>query len=521
MRFLAFIFCCFLPNVFAQSVCEQRISVEEELPVGTEVADLDPLFGSCALSHGLSRSTKFQMLESNRYLELRENRSLVMRSRLDREAVCDQEKHCCSVLDCQFKIIFMPVIPSSQNAYFHLDVDISDINDNKPTWIMPLPLYIDQIPLKTISILELSAVGTKIPIPQAIDADAAPENQTAFYRLTEPCNTFSLETDPSLHLLLRERLNYDQQKNYLLTVEASDSGLPEPQRGYLKLNISVQDQNNHAPKLEEVSAHVKVFENNMNVSPILYKIRASDLDSVDQLHYGWAGSASAEIKSLFSLDPRNGEIRLNGMLDYEKRSEYRLPVEVTDGQFTAQGEILVTVINVNDNLPVLKLTALDTVEAVPKELNTAELITGAKMTLKVMENSEPGKWIATLSYEDPDDAELALQPIPKCQLSNDALQIQPLDLPSSSKKRLFKVLTGKEPFDREARSRYNVIIECLDSGVGQAMRQWHPQRPPAAVLSVEIVVLDQNDNPPKFIPSILRVNLTENANIDTLVTQLQ
>lgn len=72
------------------------------------------------------------------------------------------------------------------------------------------------------------------------------------------------------------------------------------------------------------------------------------------------------------------------------------------------------------------------------------------------------------------------------------------------------LITLKNRVDRESYSRVELLVRAVDNG----------PNPLTSYATVSIEIEDVNDNSPKWLTTISRVNVSENASVGTLVTQL-
>ena len=110
-----------------------------------------------------------------------------------------------------------------------------------------------------------------------------------------------------------------------------------------------------------------VNENNLVISTIL-----ADDDLSENLNFNIVGGDDA---NLFSLNDSSGELAFNNAPDYETPGDsdsdniYQLEIEVSDGEKTAQQHIEITVLDLDDTLPIIPETppiinfTLDTIDA--------------------------------------------------------------------------------------------------------------------------------------------------------------
>ncbi|NWU88718.1 PCDA9 protein, partial [Upupa epops] len=69
------------------------------------------------------------------------------------------------------------------------------------------------------------------------------------------------------------------------------------------------------------------------------------------IKYLFSGRASAQVKEMFSIEEKTGEIRLQGNLDYEKTDNYEIIIEAIDGgtpPLSGHCKVVVEVLDVND-----------------------------------------------------------------------------------------------------------------------------------------------------------------------------
>ncbi len=94
------------------------------------------------------------------------------------------------------------------------------------------------------------------------------------------------------------------------------------------------------------------------------------------------GHLSERLMDTFSLDSLSGEIKLKGLIDYEKESSIELPVQAKDGQGLASHcSVLIDVIDVNDNAP---------------------RIMSKSVKISIPENALPGTEVGIINVQDRD-----------------------------------------------------------------------------------------------------------------------
>ncbi len=133
---------------------------------------------------------------------------------------------------------------------------------------------------------------------------------------------------------------------------------------------------NSPPSFNEASPARTVAENTTAGVSIGEPVSATDPDG-DDLAYSLAGTDAAS----FEIDASTGQLKTSAPLNYEKRSSYRVSVEVSDGSGTASVDVSVAVTDANDP-PLANADAVSTNEA-------------TALAIAVLEND---------TDEDPDDS---------------------------------------------------------------------------------------------------------------------
>ncbi len=152
-------------------------------------------------------------------------------------------------------------------------------------------------------------------------------------------------------LLLNKELDREQQKELTLIVTAVDGGTP-PRSGTVAIHVTVLDANDNAPVFSQAVYKVSLPENSP-LDTVVVTVSATDADEGQngEVMYEF-GHLSERLMDTFSLDSLSGEIKLKGLIDYEKESSIELPVQAKDGQGLASHcSVLIDVIDVNDNAP--------------------------------------------------------------------------------------------------------------------------------------------------------------------------
>ena len=458
---------------------------------------------------------------------------------LDRESMC-MNKHCLEACDfvtnstasgsCKMNLKIL-TIPSYN--IINLNVVIQDINDNKPLFRIE---YMNQ------SIPENVPIGYKIPIDLAYDPDVG-INSIQSYTFQQSVitgadshssrNTFELVQEESqLALVVKQKLDREKVSQYNITITACDGGRPS-NCGQLKLILNIIDINDHNPIFHKDVYTFSVREN-QPVGSVIGKISAIDLDDDPingKIKYslismsnaaGLVQTAKNSKKKYFDLDSETGILKLNAPLDFELDQFFSLNVEAKDhgvGSLPAYATIEINVLDVNDNSPEISVSFLNTLHRNSSSTTNDQTNNGnvSNVNVYLSENAEPNKFIAHVSIFDRDLNDNILWMIycnerlilPTSTNQNDLLKINKLNSNS------FTISTGPKSdslFDRELMNKINVSIIAKDNN-GKLLDS------NLAYYNFSLVLLDENDNAPKFEIDLYELNINENNQLNQVIYQ--
>ncbi|KAM4038965.1 protocadherin alpha-3-like isoform 13-T13 [Anomaloglossus baeobatrachus] len=388
-----------------------------------------------------------------------QNGILFVNNIIDREAIC---------LDIAFCIIPLQVIVDKPVQMYQVEVEIEDINDNSPAFSSTV---------YNLVISELKPAGSRFPLEGAVDADIG-TNAIKNYELSVN-DYFVLDFQKymneigALELVLKKSLDREKQSALNLTLISYDGGKPRLS-GTTQLTITVEDANDNSPTFAQPFYQCSVPED-ASVGTLVIKLNATDLDQGrnGEILYAFNKLSSTKIMDIFSLNPQSGEIILIENLDFENIKRYELHVDAIDSgdqPMVGHCKVLVTVVDVNDNVPEIILTSL---------------------SVPIPEDSPQGTTVAIISVADKDSG---INGKVKCTISQDIpFKINPALMGHFS-------LTVDAPLDRELKSKYEVRITATDEGF-----------PPLSVSKIlDLDISDVNDNSPQFLQSADTVIVKEN-----------
>ncbi|KAG8133054.1 hypothetical protein E2320_010848 [Naja naja] len=406
----------------------------------------------------------FRMLSKGEkdYFEVNlQNGILFVNSRIDREELCARNTDC---------IVYLEVIVEKPLRFFHVEVEIKDINDNAPIFSAR-----EQI----LSIAEfITASGTRFPLEGASDADIG-TNAVLTYKLS-PNSHFAVDSEndegesKSVVLLLKVPLDREENPVHHLVLTATDGGEPKL-TGTVQLVIKVLDVNDNPPVFNQSVYRVKLLENTASGSLVI-TLNATDLDEGinREISYFFHDSVILHVTKLFSVNSDTGEIRVIGKLDYEESKFYEFPIVVQDkgsSQLTGHCKVLIEVLDMNDNIPELSVNSL---------------------SVPLSEDSPPGTVVAIMRASDRDSGNNG-------QIS---CFLWPTGVPfklESTSKNYYSLIVGAI-LDREQVNEYRMVVTVEDQGVP----------PLSSSLTLLVPISDINDNAPAFPQPSYSVFVKEN-----------
>ncbi|XP_060751276.1 protocadherin alpha-2-like isoform X6 [Tachysurus vachellii] len=410
-----------------------------------------------------SNSIKNYKINANEYFSLdiqSDSVELMLQKSLDRERE--------SVIKLVLTAIDGGTPPRS--GTMQIVINVQDINDNSP--IFTKPLY-------KIKVHENSGIGTNILTVSASDADEGNNGEVSYsvlsYEETPSLDVFTI--DPVFgHITVKGNIDYEQSPAIELRIQAQDKGQP-PRRSRCKVLIEVVDVNDNAPEISVTLLMSSVTED-IKPGTDVALITVSDKDS------GTNGKVNCKLlvpsPFILQLSYKNSyALVVNEALDRERVSQYNVTLVANDEgtpSLSSSNVITVHVSDVNDNAP---------------------LFTAPVINISVRENSPVGGLMTSLTARDLDVGENAL------------ISYSLSDTESSKVSNLMNInshtgeLYSLKSFDYEETKRLRFQVQATDSGVP----------PLSSNLTVNVFILDENDNSPVFLPPYSEPGSVNSENI--------
>ncbi|KAM4554621.1 protocadherin alpha-13-like isoform 2-T2 [Odontesthes bonariensis] len=209
-----------------------------------------------------------------------------------------------------------------------INVEISDVNDNKPRFLEPVV---------NIYVRENSPGGARIYTISAVDPDKN-ENARVTYSLESDSKNIHITSLININsqtgdIVSLQSFNYEELKTFQFKVQATDSGVP-PLSSNVTVNVLILDENDNSPTiLAPYSEHGSVNSESIPYSAeagyFVAKVRAVDADS------GYNALLSYHLSepkgnNLFRIGTSTGEIRTKRRMSDNDLKTHPLMVLVSD-----------------------------------------------------------------------------------------------------------------------------------------------------------------------------------------------
>ncbi|XP_067374401.1 protocadherin gamma-A1-like isoform X29 [Channa argus] len=394
--------------------------------------------------------------DSAQYIELHKERGvLLVKEKIDREVLCRQTTPCA---------LHFQITLENPLELFPVTVEITDVNDNAPVF---------QKEERRFEISESAVIGSKFMLERAIDPDIG-LNGLQGYTL-KPSDNFMLKLhsqsggSKKVEMVLQKPLDREREEHISLILTAEDGGEPR-MSGTMQIHVTVLDANDNAPVFSKPIYKASITENSL-IGTLVTKVSAYDADKGSNGEVTYAiGNSMDTVSKLFHIN-REGDVILDGPIDYEKEKNYHIDIEAIDqGGLSDSSKIVIDIIDVNDNNPIINMIS----------------ISGS-----VPEDSAQKTVIALFSVNDP-DAETNGKV--HCVINENVL----FEIKCTSNN-FYSLLVDSE-LDREKSSEYNITVTCSDEGVPSL----------SSSVTLPLQISDVNDNAPVFERSSYEAYIVEN-----------
>ncbi|XP_047190154.1 protocadherin beta-15-like isoform X18 [Scophthalmus maximus] len=444
------------------STAQTRYSVSEELKEGTRVGNIAKDLG---LDVGTLKARGFRIVSGSNEPLFQVNQNdgvMYVNKKMDREEVCERSSTC---------LMNLKAVLEDPLEIHYVSVEIQDVNDHSPSFPENEA---------RLEIFESALPGERFQLQAARDPDSGVYSVQQ-YQLS-PNDHFRLEVkdrgnDGKIPILyLHKSLDKETERLHRLSLSAIDGGKPA-RTGTMEILVEVLDVNDNLPVFTKDSYSVLLAENSP-VGTTVIQVNATDLDDGPNgdVVYSFGRNVHGNVRKLFGIDGKTGEITVKGSLDFEERDRYEIDIQASDKgtvPLKTDKSVIINVVDLNDNIPEIEVTSFSS--AIP-------------------EDSKPGTTVALISVTDLDSG---LNGKVICFIREDV----PFTLNPSLQDNMYSVVT-KSTLDREHQSHYDITVVAKDGGDSALSSE----------KTISVVVSDVNDNSPEFSLSPYTFYITEGNN---------
>uniref|UniRef100_A0A0A1WPP1 Fat-like cadherin-related tumor suppressor homolog n=1 Tax=Zeugodacus cucurbitae TaxID=28588 RepID=A0A0A1WPP1_ZEUCU len=344
-------------------------------------------------------------------------------------------------------------------ANTEVTITVQDVNDNVP--ICMTPRY-------NLRINESVMTGTPLIQIDALDNDENGNSQLRYYLTGNRSDDFFIEKDTGT-LRVAKTIDRETHARYILTAHVQD-GQELLQECTSELIINVNDLNDNRPEFSMAQYIVSIPED-APIGTIVTKVHATDKDFGlnRKIVYSFV-----EEQPNFSISRSSGIIKLSKSLDRESISIFNVSIKAVDSGNPKQltiTRLIINVLDINDN---------------PPEFSTREYKTYVYENATV--NTEVVRIFATSK-----DIGVNAEVLYFIMGGNEHNKFS-IDSKTGS-------IYVNDDLDYERTKAYFLTVQAIDGGT-----------PPLSnMASVNISVLDVNDNAPKFTQNMYRAKVREDA----------
>ncbi|CAL8267242.1 unnamed protein product [Merluccius merluccius] len=373
---------------------------------------------------------------------------LVLQSPLDREK---QRSH-------QMVLTAVDGGSPERTGTAQIDITVLDANDNAPVF--------DQS-FYRVRLAENAPIGTVVIRLNASDLDEGPNADiTYLFSGHAPFRVRELfGVDPRTgEITVKGVIDYEKARMHEIYVQAKDKG-PSAVAVHCKVLVNVLDVNDNVPEVVLTSVSTPVQED-APPGTVIAVISVTDRDS------GENGNVDCEIPhhvpfQLHSSFKNYYTLVTSDLLDRETVAEYNITVTARDmgaPPLYARKTILVQVSDVNDNAPHFKQPSY---------------------TVYLTENNAPGASVCAVTALDPDRGQNAYLSYAILDGDVDGMPVSTYVSINSDNGNIY----AQRSFDHEQLRGFRVTVQAQDAG-------FPPLR---SNVSVDVLILDQNDNAPVIV----------------------
>lgn len=357
----------------------------------------------------------------------------------------------------------IPVMSSSASV----SITVLDVNDNAPTFSEKI---------YSLKINEDAVVGSSVLTVTAVDRDI---NSVVTYQISSgnTRNRFAITSQSGGGLItLALPLDYKQERQYVLTITASDGTLYDTAQVF----INVTDANTHRPVFQSANYQV-LFREDKPIGSTVVVISATDEDTGENARITYIMEDKVP---QFAIDPDTGAITTQMEIDYEDQASYTLAITAHDNGIPQKSDttyVEIIVEDANDNVPQFSREKYQgtVFEDAPQYTSVLQISASDR------DSGSNGRVSYTFQGGDDGEGDFFIE-----QFSG--------------------IIRTNRKLDRENIPVYNLKAYAVDRGIP----------PLKAAVEIQVSVLDINDNAPVFQEDELYIDVKENSPINSVVAQI-
>ncbi|XP_017345164.1 protocadherin alpha-2 isoform X2 [Ictalurus punctatus] len=351
-------------------------------------------------------------------------------------------------------------------------VHVLDINDNNP--VFSKPLY-------KVKVHENAPIGSKILTVSATDADEGVNGGVVYSFVGRDRNSLMnlFYINPSSgDITIRGNIDYEENPAIELRVQAQDKG-HSPRHTNCKVLIEVVDVNDNAPEIS-VTLLMSSVPEDIKPGTGFALITAADKDggTNGKVDCTITGTSSFTLQSSYK---NSYSVVVSEPLDREEISHYNITILAKDEgtpPLSSTTVLHIHVSDVNDNAPLFPAPIIN---------------------INVHENSPAGGLLSILTAHDRDDGENAHISYSLMNGDGASVVVSTIMNINSHTGELY----GLQSLNCEETKYIQFKVQATDSGVP----------PLSSNVTVNIFVLDENDNSPVFLPPYSEPGSVNSENI--------
>ncbi|XP_051539151.1 protocadherin alpha-2-like [Myxocyprinus asiaticus] len=357
-----------------------------------------------------------------------------------------------------------------KSGTLNIIINVMDINDNNP--VFSQPLY-------KVKLKENVAAGIKVISVFASDLDEGINSEIvySFVGHGKKQDLFSIIPNTG-DIVVKGQIDYEENPAIELRVQASDKGSP-PKSTHCKVLVDVLDENDNAPEIITTPLFESLREDTKSGTAVTL-VTVSDKDGGKNaiVHCALKGSLPFKLELSFN---NHYSLVVDGPLDRESVSQYNITITAADEgvpPLSSSTFIKVNIADVNDNAPHFPAPVFHAF---------------------VSENGQAGGLVTKVAADDSDTGENA-------ELSYSLLESFSYNVPITT---LINInsLSGEifslQSFNFEETKRFQFQVQATDSGIP----------PLSSNVTVNIFILDENDNSPVILPPYAEPGSVNTENI--------